>query len=76
MKIWIVFVKVVSNNTLVCRYIDSQWAQKKAAVDRKDELERSISVFGRLSQESGSTVYLVEGSVTDVVITEKEQPTT
>jgi len=70
MKVWIIFVKAKWNGVLVFRYIDSQWASKKAAQERRAELDASLQAFGgRIGGENGAETVMVEGSVADAAIT-------
>ncbi len=75
MKVWIVFVKHYYDSSLKARYIDSQWAVRKSAVSRKEELEAGCKVWGCLREAriSGVEIDITEASVVDVAIAEPPQ---
>ena len=68
MKIYIVFVtfKVpgVSGSQYAVRYVDSQWADKTHAKDRKEELDHSL-LMGRAPEY---VIEIREGQVADARI--------
>jgi hypothetical protein len=55
-NIWGVFVHCRISG-YVARYIDSQWASKKKAIERRDELNRLMAEFG-VSHHDATLVWL------------------
>ena len=69
-KVWMVFVKVRYEKRLQFRYLDSQWARKKAAETRREDLQNSFESFGCKSVEHGCWADILESTVADTAITD------
>lgn len=67
MKVWAVFVDC-TYTAPGQRWIDSEWAVQRAAIDRAVELERIFAAFGVLNHKTR----VVEMSVVDAALKTKE----
>lgn len=72
MKVWMVYITVKERTAgsprTIARWLDSQWAEEKSALDRKAEVESSMQHFDCYRSpgcDSGSSANIVIGSVVD-----------
>jgi len=80
MKVFMVFI-IIKERTAgaprtLARWLDSQWANRTAAVDRIKEVEASMRHFECYrapGTDTGAAAEIVEGSVVDVAITDSKK---